>query len=198
MIFFCGTYLVIASAKHFMEERNMKPIVFCICIMTFWFSGDLVIATTSGTAPNTLTQENQGSGDSPGYMVPSVMSRRNQPCAKCHDYRKEDRRKRDLAEYHSDIQLQHAEEQRWCYDCHDGDKLRLQNKQIIDFNESYLLCGQCHGTILRDWKAGIHGKRSGSWDGDKLYRVCSSCHDPHQPKFKAIKPKQPPVNPSDL
>lgn len=176
----------------------MKPIVFCICVMTVWLCGEVAISTTSGTASNNSIQGNEGPSANPGYLLPSATSRRNMPCSKCHDYRKEDRGKRELLEYHTDIQLQHAEEQRWCFDCHDGDKLRLQNKQVIDFSQSHLLCGQCHGTILRDWKAGIHGKRSGSWNGDQLYRVCSSCHDPHQPEFKAIKPKQPPINPSDL
>ena len=177
----------------------MKHLVFCICLMTVWLCGESAISTTSGVASNVpTTQGGGGNDDYPGYILPSGRSPGNLPCAKCHDYRTEDRSKRELVKYHTDIQLQHGDKQRWCFDCHDGEKLRLQNRQVIDFSESYLLCGQCHGTILRDWKAGIHGKRSGSWAGDKLYRVCASCHDPHQPKFKAIEPKQPPVKPSDL
>ena len=58
----------------------------------------------------------------------------------------------------------------WCFDCHNPDnrdKLRLANGKLVKFEESYILCGQCHGTILREWKAGLHGKRTGMWNGDK-------------------------------
>ena len=92
----------------------------------------------------------------------------------------------------------HAKEQRWCLDCHnadDRDKLRLVNDKLISFEKSYQLCGQCHGTIYRDWKAGIHGKRTGEWNGQKLYRLCVHCHDPHQPRYKPIKPLPPPDKP---
>jgi hypothetical protein len=54
----------------------------------------------------------------------------------------------------------------------DRDVLRLANGDLVSFEESYNLCGQCHGTIFRDWKAGIHGKRTGEWNGKKQYRLC--------------------------
>ena len=76
---------------------------------------------------------------------------------------------------------------RWCLDCHnpdDRDKLRLANGDLVSFEESYYLCGQCHGTIFRDWKAGIHGKRTGEWNGRKQYRLCVHCHNPHNPKIQ--------------
>jgi len=66
---------------------------------------------------------------------------------------------------------------------------------LIDFNESYKLCGQCHGPKLRDWEAGIHGRRTGQWNGEKEYLLCAHCHDPHSPKFPPMKPEPAPIKP---
>ncbi|TAN45153.1 MAG: hypothetical protein EPN22_03930 [Nitrospirae bacterium] len=134
----------------------------------------------------------------PKFFAPKPPSSENFPCSKCHQFRATNKTKRKLHEYHTAVELKHAEEQRWCYDCHEGNKLRLQNGQLINFDKSYQLCGQCHGTIFRDWKAGLHGKRTGSWDGEKLYRLCVSCHDPHKPKYRPIEPKQQPLKPADI
>ena len=120
------------------------------------------------------------------------------PCTQCHKYMKPNPVQRTLTEYHTEIVLHHAEGQRWCTDCHnlvDRDKLRLVSGELIDFTESYRLCGQCHGDKFRDWKVGIHGKRTGNWNGDKQYLLCVHCHNPHDPKFKALKPLPPPVRP---
>jgi hypothetical protein len=122
------------------------------------------------------------------------------PCTGCHEGMEVDTKRRELKEEHSGIKLHHAERIRWCLDCHDArnrDKLRLVNGDLIDFTESYMLCGQCHGTNYRDWKAGIHGKRTGSFDGKKMYHLCVHCHDPHDPKFKPLKPEPPPYRPKD-
>jgi hypothetical protein len=103
---------------------------------------------------------------------------------------------------HEDIRIiNHNEEERWCLDCHnpdDRDVLRLASGRLVSFEESYYLCGQCHGTIFRDWKAGIHGRRTGEWNGVKTYRLCVHCHNPHQPRFKPITPKPPPVKPKNI
>jgi hypothetical protein len=122
------------------------------------------------------------------------------PCSECHADMEVNTTSREL-DFHEDIQLKHAEEQRWCLDCHspdNRDKLRLANGELISFEESYNLCGQCHGTIFRDWKAGVHGKRTGMWNGRKQYRLCVHCHNPHQPRFKPLKPLPPPVMPEDI
>jgi len=121
------------------------------------------------------------------------------PCAEnCHNDMDVDRTPRMLEDEHSDIVLHHAEQFRWCLDCHDAenrDVLHLQNGTKVPFEESYLLCGQCHGDKFRDWRAGIHGKRTGSWNGQKHYLLCAHCHNPHTPKFKALKPEPPPAVP---
>ncbi len=119
------------------------------------------------------------------------------PCTQCHAFMKPNPKRRALTEYHTEIVLHHAEE-RWCTDCHNlinRDKLRLVSGELIDFTESYRLCGQCHGDKFRDWKVGVHGKRTGYWNGDKQYLLCVHCHNPHDPKFKPLKPLPPPNRP---
>jgi hypothetical protein len=121
------------------------------------------------------------------------------PCSDCHADMEPNPTRRELEE-HTEIAnaFNHASEQRWCLDCHnpdDRDKLRLASGALISFEESYLLCGQCHGTIYRDWKAGVHGKRTGEWNGKKLYRLCVHCHNPHTPRFKQLIPLPPPNRP---
>jgi hypothetical protein len=121
------------------------------------------------------------------------------PCSQCHaHFQPPNAKRRVLVEYHSEIVLHHAESQRWCTDCHNlvnRDKLRLVSGELIDFTESYRLCGQCHGDKYRDWKVGVHGKRTGNWNGDKQYLLCVHCHNPHDPKFKPLKPMPPPERP---
>ncbi len=120
------------------------------------------------------------------------------PCSDCHADQKTNPKRRELTEEHTGIRLHHAEAVRWCLDCHDADdrdKLRLQNGDRIDFTESHRLCGQCHGPTYRDWKAGVHGKRTGFWNGRKEYLLCAHCHNPHDPRFKPLKPEPPPPLP---
>ena len=123
------------------------------------------------------------------------------PCSDCHRKKTPNPAKRKLLKEHTDIQLNHAVKNIWCVDCHNlanRDKLRLINGELIPFSKSFLLCGQCHGTIYRDWKVGVHGKRTGFWNGEKVYRLCVHCHNPHSPGFKPIKPKSPPLKPNDI
>jgi len=124
------------------------------------------------------------------------------PCSDCHDEPEDvNTERRIIEDAHIDvldyeIVLEHDAENRWCLDCHDAidrDKLHLASGELITFEESYKLCGQCHGTILRDWKQGVHGKRTGHWNGEKQYLLCASCHNPHSPKFKKLKPMPTPI-----
>ena len=123
------------------------------------------------------------------------------PCSGCHEDLTVNTTQRQLTKKHKDIVLKHDEQNRWCLDCHDAkdrDKLHLASGKLIDFTESYKLCGQCHGPTLRDWKAGEHGKRTGAWSGKKQYLLCASCHNPHAPHFKSLEPKPPPVRPENI
>ncbi len=125
------------------------------------------------------------------------------PCNDCHSEITPNNIRRDLVDMHDDITaiLNHDNDNRWCLDCHDmqnRDSLRLASGRLLDFKESYKLCGQCHGEKLRDWKVGVHGKRTGEWNGTKEYLLCVHCHDPHAPKFKEMTPEPPPVMQEDI
>jgi hypothetical protein len=123
------------------------------------------------------------------------------PCSECHAEMEVNPERRQLEDMHDDIVLNHGPKDRWCFDCHnpdDRDRLRLANGTLIGFDESYRLCGQCHGTIFRDWREGIHGRRTGYWNGAKSYLLCAHCHNPHAPRFQPIKPLPPPVRPQFL
>lgn len=125
------------------------------------------------------------------------------PCTSCHDGKslKVNPRRRELADMHGDIVLAHGSASRWCLDCHDPvdrDRLRLASGERVEFTASYELCGQCHGDKYRDWRVGVHGKRTGSWNGAKQYLLCVHCHDPHTPRFKPVKPMAPPARPEQI
>jgi cytochrome c553 len=120
------------------------------------------------------------------------------PCSRCHnpDLHAPDANHRDFPGKHKDIVLRH--DAVWCLDCHDTDNrdvLRRASGGTIQFEESYQLCGQCHGERLRDWKAGVHGKRTGQWNGKKDYLLCVNCHNPHSPRYQPMAPMPPPVKP---
>ena len=125
------------------------------------------------------------------------------PCNDCHSEIEPNATRRELVDMHDDISaiFDHDSENRWCLDCHDmnkRDSLKLASGKLLDFKESYKLCGQCHGEKLRDWKVGVHGKRTGEWNGKKEYLLCVHCHNPHAPKFKELTPEPPPIRQEDI
>lgn len=134
------------------------------------------------------------------FVAPPPFSPGIFPCSQCHQGMPANRKPRKLVQFHENIVLKHMPDG-WCFDCHNPnnrDKLRLANGKLISFEESYYLCAQCHGTVFRDWKIGLHGKRSGMWNGEKQYLLCVHCHWPHDPKFKPITPMPPPARPSEI
>jgi len=179
--------------------NNTGRFIFAFVTAGLFFA--LCLSTAAGAEEKTkimkVAKEDHGQkGDMPKFLSPPPPE--NFPCSKCHNYKATDRKKRKLELAHTNIVLKHAEDQRWCYDCHEGDKLKLASGEPVDYSKSYNLCRQCHGTIFRDWKTGIHGKRTGKWDGEKLQRACITCHDPHQPRFKQLEPEKPPMKPTDI
>jgi hypothetical protein len=124
------------------------------------------------------------------------------PCSRCHDKPTDfNLTPRTLTLEHVDIDLNHGPREQWCYGCHSPthrDTLRLAGGREIGFERSYELCGQCHGEKLRDWRLGIHGRRTGCWNGRREYLLCVHCHDQHSPKFKPLRPEPRPRRPSEI
>ena len=90
----------------------------------------------------------------------------------------------------------------WCLDCHDNenrDMLVRLNGDLLTFNQSHLLCGECHGPMLRDWDRDIHGSTTGYWDMSRddgkttVRKLCVECHLPHNPSFASMMPMAGPV-----
>jgi len=123
------------------------------------------------------------------------------PCSECHMEDDEVDRTPRLVEFHDTVNFNHDAENRWCLDCHDAqnrDMLHLADGRLLPFEESYRLCGQCHAQQLKGWKAGDHGRRTGSWSGRKKYLLCASCHDPHSPAFRPMEPLPPPIRQENI
>lgn len=137
------------------------------------------------------------------HVPPPPINPEMWPCSQCHDNKElvSNPVRRELSMAHDNIVLRHDEKHRWCLDCHNSEKrdvLRTASGAEVPFERSYELCGQCHGDKYRDWRAGVHGRRSGNWDGVKQYLLCVHCHDSHAPRFKPMKPYPPPVRPGSL
>ncbi len=129
-------------------------------------------------------------------VMPRVPHLATFPCMqRCHTDRAPNPTPREMREFHTGRVLRHGPTIRNCDFCHPSgelDHLRLINGDAVSFNESYRLCGQCHGEKLRDWEHGVHGSQSGSWAGARLRRACTVCHDPHAPQRPQFDPIPPP------
>lgn len=113
------------------------------------------------------------------------------PCSQCHKFMPPNPQPRKLEAAPHQAVLQHGKGRMWCLNCHlidDRDYLHTVRGEKVDFDESYLVCGQCHFNRQKDWYLGGHGKRVGNWQGDRTIYSCTHCHDPHSP---AIKPREP-------
>ncbi len=101
---------------------------------------------------------------------------------------------------HGDINLSHGQPGALsCIDCHHPEKrdfLEDKKGNTIDLDHSYQLCGQCHFRQKSDWLGGAHGKRTKYWAGERVIFNCTTCHDPHSPRFEKRFPAtySPPIN----
>jgi hypothetical protein len=128
-------------------------------------------------------------------LPPPEMDDEYVPCSDCHLDEPPNPTQREFEEEHDLMEFAHGD--LWCLDCHDlndREQLRLADGALIEYEDSWQLCTQCHGEKLADWRAGVHGKRTGYWRGPKEYRTCVACHNPHTPPFEALEPEPPPVH----
>lgn len=163
--------------------------------------GFVVLAVLAAAATAGSPRAQSGASAQDIQVPPPPFSEGIYPCSECHKDMPVNRQRRPLVDAHDDIVLKHGPASRWCFDCHDPDdrdKLRLASGERIDFAHSYELCGQCHGDKYRDWRVGVHGKRTGQWNGRKEYLLCVHCHNPHSPRFAPLKPLPPPVRPPEI
>ncbi len=171
---------------------------FIVLLFVLILSGSLLLTGHQAADAANDLQKGAGKEQQEIQVPPPPLNEDTFPCSMCHADMETNLNRRELVDFHDDIVLKHDEENRWCMACHDTenrDMLHSASGELIDFTESYKLCGQCHGPKLRDWEAGIHGRRTGQWNGEKQYLLCAHCHDPHSPEFKKMKPEPAPIKP---
>jgi hypothetical protein len=132
------------------------------------------------------------------------------PCTICHNgltVKVPENLSPRFIQMHKDIvpdslRLKHGHGAMWCLDCHSPTNRNMlidHRGGEIGFNQPQRLCGKCHGEIYRDWRDGIHGKRTGMWtrEGKKRWLVCTECHNPHDVElpYKQISPERAPEPP---
>jgi hypothetical protein len=149
-------------------------------------------ATPEPTEPRSFN----GYPDAPAF---SVVARKPQlalyPCSQCHKVLPLNTQPRKLVAAPHAAALPHGNGRFWCLDCHQGndrDVLHTIGGAKVDFDQSYLLCGQCHSARQRDWFFGAHGKRVAGWQGDRQLYSCTHCHDPHNPVIAPRQASKPP------
>lgn len=148
------------------------------------------------------TARGQSILDAPAFTVP--LRKENleyYPCADCHEDEPDNPGERVLEEEHEDLRLEHGGGRFWCPTCHgskDKNTLTSLKGLAIDFDQAFLLCGQCHFQRQKDWYFGGHGKRIGTWRKPRVINSCPECHDPHSPSIKPFVPAPPPLVRSGL
>ncbi|MCG8339630.1 MAG: hypothetical protein MJE63_34405 [Proteobacteria bacterium] len=122
------------------------------------------------------------------------------PCSGCHNGNTVTiSNARETA--HGEIVLNHGAVTKpdACHTCHDPDSrdfLIIEEGIKVDFDHSYQKCAQCHFRQEKDWVGGAHGKRLSFWEGKRVVANCTSCHNPHSPRFEKRWPST--YSPSDV
>ncbi len=137
------------------------------------------------TLPTVLAKEEGQNG--PFRVLARKQEIERFKCSSCHSG-KEVKANNAFSLTHGNVVINHGQEGNGltCIDCHhpqDRDALEDKKGNKIDYDHSYQLCGQCHFRQKRDWLGGAHGKRVSNWAGDRVVFNCTTCHNPHAPRF---------------
>lgn len=147
----------------------------------------------------------QSWGQADGASV--VLQKRQVPidpesCKNCHLTRSAEHRniiKKIERNHEEKDNMVHGTLKMACVKCHDRENHNLLNtgmdNQKITFENSSPICQQCHGKIFKDWQNGVHGKRLGGWNLQKVQFQCVDCHNPHSVSFPKMKAEPPPHKP---
>ena len=108
-------------------------------------------------------------------------------CSQCHN-NKEVKIAQASEMAHGDIvQVHGGQKPLDCFTCHKKDErdfLVTEKGAKVDMDHVYQMCAQCHFRQQKDWVGGAHGKRISYWAGQRVVKNCTSCHDPHSPRFE--------------
>ena len=113
-------------------------------------------------------------------------------CSQCHN-NKEVKIAQASEMAHGDIvQVHGGQKPLDCFTCHKKDErdfLVTEKGAKVDMDHVYQMCAQCHFRQQKDWVGGAHGTRISYWAGQRVVKNCTSCHDPHSPRFEKRWPK---------
>jgi predicted CxxxxCH...CXXCH cytochrome family protein len=174
------------------------------------FVAFVVVLTLSGVVAGLVSAGGDGGGpvetETPAAVADVTLATGNETpaCERCHGVIATNTTERELRnevanQPDHEFDLEHGDGQ-WCLDCHaedDRNELRLPNGSTVDWTEANETrqCAACHGPVYEDWKQHIHGKWTGSWRNATPEKLCTDCHDPHDPEFHAIEPEPAPEEP---
>lgn len=127
------------------------------------------------------------------------LPKRHNECSFCHI--KKDRffakKSTALKLEHEGISHKHGKREMSCHMCHDinNHNYLIQTKGLqASFSNPSPVCARCHQERFRDWKRGLHGKRSGGWlVQTKTQFNCIDCHQPHSVKFPTMQTIEDPI-----
>ena len=141
----------------------------------------------SDMPPPTDPQVFSGDPGAPAFtVVPRQPHLALYPCAQCHQVLPLNTTPRTLVAAPHPAALVHGQGRMWCLDCHaakDRNALHTLRGEQLSFDQSHLLCAQCHSARHKDWSFGGHGKRVEGWTGNREIYSCTHCHDPHKPSI---------------
>lgn len=155
------------------------------------------VAADQGEPTQTGALSFQGYQGAPAFtVVPREKAPPFHPCANCHQHMQPNPTQRKLAAPPPHpSELDHGKGRIWCLVCHhprERNFLRTVLDEKVEFDDAYLVCGQCHANRQKDWYFGGHGKRLDNWRGERVLYNCTQCHDAHNPSIKPRKAQPPP------
>lgn len=139
--------------------------------------------------------------DGYGAVYVAALDTQRNNCARCHKPGEEPYRDESLPpgqDAHWDVAIHHAGDME-CFSCHKKEDPN-QLVSVVDNNATldtaYLHCGSCHKDELESWLGGAHGKRLTGWNGVRIVKNCTGCHNPHAPARGTMLPvAQPTITP---
>ncbi len=173
-----------------MSSQGVLLVLFCPAALL------LVACTQPGLdAGNDKPNPNPASATVKITVTSPTKGMKHYPCEQCHRHVEGNRG--SIVNSHATIRVKHMPDAA-CKSCHDDehpDKLVLASGVQLELVEVHRLCEQCHSTQVSDWQVGIHGKQIGNWQKEIHRFGCTTCHDPHQPKFGTMQALPAPVFP---
>jgi hypothetical protein len=133
----------------------------------------------------------EGPGGRPFWTTRRTPEIEQYPCDECHTPGQPATGELDS---HADVAADAVHPARLdasCDACHapeDRSVLQGRDGTTYGLDEAYRLCAECHFRQAEDWAGGGHGKREGAWEGRRVVRSCTGCHDPHAPAFGLRQP----------